>query len=263
MEQVRRRAPWMRSLLLLLLILNGVEDNEANDDVKKKFSDPCSSTEECDFDGSICDPITNKCDCRPELTVTNHLDKCGVAASVNQSCFFNEQCERGTPMTECKDGVCTCRFERQAVMRAGGLMECIPIPNIVISQRYIDPAMIGILVAMFLMFITICIVLRLFSNARWRENRTIFNTPNPRLMNASLLRDTKLGHHERRGSKGSRGPSRPDSVASLPPHSPLSTESRRGSKGSSVSGASEKPKSPSHSTPMLESVAVDVQGTRP
>lgn len=30
MEQVRQRAPWMRSLLLLLLILNGFEDTEAN-----------------------------------------------------------------------------------------------------------------------------------------------------------------------------------------------------------------------------------------
>lgn len=56
--------------------------------------------------------------------------------------------------------------------------------------------------------------------ARWRDNRTIFNTPNPRLMNASLLKQEKH-KEERRGSRGSvRGPSRQPSMASLRPHSP-------------------------------------------
>lgn len=58
--------------------------------------------------------------------------------------------------------------------------------------------------------------------ARWHENRTIFNTPNPRLMNVSLLRDNKLLHgQDRRGSRMSvRAPSRQPSMASLRPHSP-------------------------------------------
>lgn len=94
---------------------------------------------------------------------------------------------------ECKDGVCVCKFQRQAVMKTDGSIECIrksssdlhvflvkfaffktllddqtcnilAVPNTDYSpQRYIDPAMIGILVVMFLMFITICIVLRMFS----------------------------------------------------------------------------------------------------
>lgn len=56
--------------------------------------------------------------------------------------------------------------------------------------------------------------------ARFRENRTIFNTPNPRLMNASLLKaDNK--HHERRDSKSSiKGPSRQASLMSLKAHPP-------------------------------------------
>lgn len=60
-----------------------------------------------------------------------------------------------------------------------------------------------------------------FSRARWRENRTIFNTPNPRLMNASLLQHNQSFHEGRRGSRASvRGPSRAPSVMSLAPHSP-------------------------------------------
>lgn len=60
----------------------------------------------------------------------------------------------------------------------------------------------------------------LIYRARWRENRTIFNTPNPRLMTVSLLREKK---NERRGSReGScKGlPSREPSMTSLRQHSP-------------------------------------------
>nr|CAD7393088.1 unnamed protein product [Timema cristinae] len=63
--------------------------------------------------------------------------------------------------------------------------------------------------------------------ARWSENRSIFNTPNPRLMNVSLLRDSKLlhGNEQRRGSRSSvRGPSRQPSMASLRPHSPTGSQ---------------------------------------
>lgn len=68
--------------------------------------------------------------------------------------------------------------------------------------------------------------------ARWRETRTIFNTPNPRLMNVSLLRDNKLLHGgERRGSRISvRVPSRQPSMSSLRPHSPNASIGKQGMK---------------------------------
>ncbi|KAK3849729.1 hypothetical protein Pcinc_043532, partial [Petrolisthes cinctipes] len=55
--------------------------------------------------------------------------------------------------------------------------------------------------------------------ARFRENLSIFNTPNPRLMNASLFKDSKLlspARGDRRGSRASvRAPSRAPSVTSV------------------------------------------------
>lgn len=77
------------------------------------------------------------------LPITNHIDKCGkrklisnsldtnvqinkiLGAKVNESCFFNEQCESLTPKTECRDGVCQCRFDQQAVIKSDGTSECI------------------------------------------------------------------------------------------------------------------------------------------
>ncbi|EEB10578.1 conserved hypothetical protein [Pediculus humanus corporis] len=175
-----------------------------------KFGDKCDETSECDFEGSICDAILKLCQCVPELPVTNHLDKCGKAASVNDTCTFNEQCEQTVFQTECRDGRCLCRFDKIPVANSEGIVECQSLPKEPKENPHrVDPAMIGILAGMALMFIIICVVLRLFSKARWRENRTIFNTPNPRLMNASLLQHNKSLHDGRRGSRASaRGPSR-------------------------------------------------------
>ncbi|ALC47146.1 CG14509 [Drosophila busckii] len=189
---------------------------------QKKFGDKCENTLECGFPGSICDPKKKSCQCTEDLHVTNHFDKCGKAAAVNESCWFNEQCEAVYFQTECRDGRCICRFEMSPIWGKDGSVECKGRQDKRGPETYIDPAMIGVLVGMALMFIIICVVLRLFSQARWRENRTIFNTPNPRLMNVSLLRDSKLLHgQERRGSRMSvRAPSRQPSMASLRPHSP-------------------------------------------
>ncbi|XP_022209429.2 uncharacterized protein LOC111065516 isoform X2 [Drosophila obscura] len=189
---------------------------------QKKFGDKCDNTLECGFPGSICDPKKKSCQCTEDLAVTNHFDKCGKEAAINESCFFNEQCEQKYFQTECRDGRCACRFEMSPVWGKDGTVECAGRQDKRGTETYIDPAMIGVLVGMALMFVIICVVLRLFSQARWHENRTIFNTPNPRLMNVSLLRDSKLLHgQERRGSRMSvRAPSRQPSMASLRPHSP-------------------------------------------
>ncbi|CAB0009586.1 unnamed protein product, partial [Nesidiocoris tenuis] len=163
---------------------------------------------------------------------------------INGTCFFNEQCENRVLQTECRDGRCSCRFEMSPIfIPKHNKVECIAHYEPPEPETYVDPAMIMVLVGMALMFIIICVVLRLFAKARWRENRSIFNTPNPRLMNVSLLRETKPPG-ERRGSKGSnnRVPSRQPSMTSLRPQSPAaqSQGSRISSRGSRSSSGSVK-----------------------
>lgn len=43
----------------------------------KKFGDKCESTDDCSFQGSICDSKKKSCQCIEELKATNHIDKCG------------------------------------------------------------------------------------------------------------------------------------------------------------------------------------------
>lgn len=91
----------------------------------KKFSDPCESTEECGFADSVCDTSKKICLCVPEAPITNHIDKCGKAAAINESCFFNEQCEATMVKTECKDNRCVCRFELTPNFKSDGTVDCI------------------------------------------------------------------------------------------------------------------------------------------
>ncbi|KAJ2952180.1 hypothetical protein O0L34_g4460 [Tuta absoluta] len=213
----------------------------------KKYGDHCSTLIDCSFEFSICDDVQKICRCQEDY-VTNHVDKCGPPAGINESCIFNEQCEDVVFQTECKNERCACRFEMIAELAADGSgYVCKPDKQVEPSLKTLDPAMIGILVVMALMFIIICVVLRLFSSARWKENRTIFNTPNPRLMNVSLLKDSTLHTQDRRGSRISmRPPSRHASQQELRPHSPTAARhhqshqlhrktsgSRRGSRASS------------------------------
>ena len=48
-----------------------------------------------------------------------------TAAAVNESCFFNEQCEMENYQTECKEGHCVCRFELTPVTKKDGKIECV------------------------------------------------------------------------------------------------------------------------------------------
>lgn len=105
-------------------------------------------------------------------------------ATVNESCFFNEQCEAFYFQTHCLDGHCICRFDLIPTRSDDGTFECkrkwwcqywFHYYNLFFNsfsekgerpkgpETYIDPAMIGVLVGMALMFVIICVVLRLFS----------------------------------------------------------------------------------------------------
>ncbi|VEN53777.1 unnamed protein product [Callosobruchus maculatus] len=71
--------------------------------------------------------------------------ECGFGGSICDSLSRTCICNASVPVTNHLD-------------KCGTLIQTSYTP-----ERYIDPTMIGILVAMFLMFITICVVLRLFS----------------------------------------------------------------------------------------------------
>jgi len=59
------------------------------------------------------------------FTFHNLILKIILAANVNESCFFHEQCEARVIQTECRDGRCICLFEKIPVMHADGVIICV------------------------------------------------------------------------------------------------------------------------------------------
>ncbi|CAL8109542.1 unnamed protein product [Orchesella dallaii] len=108
---------------------------------------------------------------------------------------------------ECRLGICKCQLGYLPRVDNGDLCGEASAHHVEVPTT--DPTMIGVVVGLALMSVTLCVVLRLFAKARFRENRTIFNTPNPRLMNVSLLKGSKTllrgnsagGQRSRRGSQ--------------------------------------------------------------
>ncbi|GFG29654.1 hypothetical protein Cfor_10098, partial [Coptotermes formosanus] len=91
----------------------------------KKIGDKCNVTSDCGFDGAICaGDKKSTCQCLPELPASNHIDKCGKLAAINDSCFFNEQCEMTNLQTECREGHCVCRFEMTPFTKNDGSIAC-------------------------------------------------------------------------------------------------------------------------------------------
>ncbi|KAK8392363.1 hypothetical protein O3P69_014609 [Scylla paramamosain] len=184
--------------------------------------------------------------------VENHY--CGKATKLGEKCKYTSECEEGDDYSICnQQQICACGpgFSVDDLPQVG--LTCIESSK-GDGAGAPDPAMIGVLAGLALMFVIICVVLRLFSKARFRENRSIFNTPNPRLMNASLFKDSKLlspARGDRRGSRASvRVPSRAASITSVNAASRSPNGSlAKGRRGSALSTASATGSTHGHTAP--------------
>lgn len=92
----------------------------------KLYGDYCEETKECGFPDSECGKKRQRCECQEHLQVTNHINKCGKSAAINEKCFFNEQCEAVDFRTECRNEICICRIDiyQSAVMSKDGNYDC-------------------------------------------------------------------------------------------------------------------------------------------
>ncbi|KAF2365620.1 EB domain [Trinorchestia longiramus] len=204
----------------------------------------CTDNQQCsEVQDAICGD-DGTCICpTPSPVYIADISGCLKGAALNTSCEYDEQClymEELYGRCGAKK-ICTCVQGYEVKMHPNVGINCVEHSS---SVNPVDPTMIGVLVGLALMFVIICVVLRLFSKARFRENRSIFNTPNPRLMNASMFKDSKLlspSRGDRRGSRASvRAPSRTASLASVNATSPVNKSpngslTAKGRRGSGVS----------------------------
>uniref|UniRef100_T1ISR4 EB domain-containing protein n=1 Tax=Strigamia maritima TaxID=126957 RepID=T1ISR4_STRMM len=141
---------------------------------------------------------------------------------LDQPCTKNEQCLYYDKGSVCKKetSLCQCSSNHKPLNHTNGTLFC----TVIISETKahppaeeakVDVTMMAVLISLAVMFIIMCIVLRMFSKAQFRDQRTIFNSP--RLMKKSLskARAERRASHVSLGSRaGSRAGSRHASIQS-------------------------------------------------
>lgn len=162
----------------------------------------CSSSEECAATvNATCDSVLSVCVCPPQYPVAGE-GGCLTASAVGAQCRESVQCRPEVSNAVCTSLVCACLPRHYRHTYADGLTTCLPSGKLIEEKTNapIDPVMIAILASLVLIFVIICAVLRLFSKARFRQDRTILNSANARLMNTSLFRGPAV-HKPRSGDR--------------------------------------------------------------
>lgn len=207
------------------LLLSETEAPKVDDyfDSYSKLGDTCLRDSDCvSIQNGVCDIIARKCVCHDNYPVEERGSVCYEASSLNHSCVIDVQCEYYTPNSHCtRFDVCQCEHGFSMHFKNNGTPTCDEDKPRSEPEVIVDFTLLGVLAGMAVMFIVMCIVLRMFSKARFQEQRTIFNSP--RLLKISLARKSRESSDpERRGSRASV-PSRQPSVYSglnLPGRSP-------------------------------------------
>ncbi|XP_076343054.1 uncharacterized protein LOC143243152 [Tachypleus tridentatus] len=147
----------------------------------------------------------------------------------------------------CKNGACACR-DNFTLFQNVNVSSCISDDRLdtrgisdeewSTSEGIETRTMIPIIVVLGIMFIGMCVALQLFSRARFRNQRTIFNSPHPRLMHI------KLGKKRKSNSKRSSHLSLHVPVSRRPSASNYSQRSHPSPRSVTPSGSQEVLRSP-------------------
>ncbi|XP_076035074.1 uncharacterized protein LOC143021457 isoform X2 [Oratosquilla oratoria] len=129
----------------------------AEDRLKCETDDHCSP-----FTNSVCNVTTKVCECPSTLTVYIPTNKfCGAPALLNTTCEYTQQCTENDKHALCENRQCVCSKDFEFRYFQSNYLKCATQGSP--TGPKMEPAMIGVLAGMALMFVIICVVLRLFS----------------------------------------------------------------------------------------------------
>ncbi|XP_023322036.1 uncharacterized protein LOC111696616 [Eurytemora carolleeae] len=161
----------------------------------------CTGPLQCTTDctSGTCQEECTGCTCEDGLYRVE--GECVKKVYLNQHCISDASCRAGQENSECNGllSLCQCRpgFKISSDYRGKPTLCSAQTQSEYESIGQLDMAMVCILGGLCTMSIIICIVLQMFARARFADTRSIFNTPNPRLMNASFARNPrKKSEHE-------------------------------------------------------------------
>ncbi|OQR69781.1 hypothetical protein BIW11_01784 [Tropilaelaps mercedesae] len=155
--------------------------NATADATRQRLGTPCNVTANCPIANSVC--VNQSCVCKEGFTTHTN-------ATARPSCVSHQPVV-ATPTSGGGGG--------------GGGGGGKKHQNYQPSQ---GENMIPMIVCLAIMFVGMCVALQLFSRARFRNQRSVFNSPNPRLLHLMKAdrHDSKKRRHSHAGT-GSRRPS--------------------------------------------------------
>lgn len=161
--------------------------------------DHCTSDKDCgNADVLRCDHEKRDCVCKEDFHVRSPEPggTCLPAKQMGEACKYTVQCELLDKHAICSEEECVCDSGFYALHETNGSL-CKRGDTTEAPSHPLDQNMIIVICVLAVMFIGICVALHLFSRARFRNRRTIFNSPHPRLMHIKLGKKKKKKLSER------------------------------------------------------------------
>ncbi|XP_064463754.1 uncharacterized protein LOC135386132 [Ornithodoros turicata] len=223
----------------------GVENRPRAPSVGFYIGDPCNLTCSQVLHNVFCNTTSRKCECRAEHPVNIENRQCVKASPLGVACGHDEACTYIVEQAVCRHGKCRCKdgHEPQDGTR------CVPARGVAILDNAELTTMISVIASLVIFTALFCLVLRLFSKARFGSTRDRMGDAGAptSVLDAAGLEEGALNHHRsslkgppsRRTSRASvdySGGQRRSSYAMLAP--PSNPGSRRASSSSVRSQAS-------------------------
>ncbi|KAL3185985.1 hypothetical protein MRX96_028473 [Rhipicephalus microplus] len=151
------------------------------------IGDPCNQTCSSVLYHVFCNVTSRRCECRPEYPVNIENRQCVKASTLGGHCDYDEACAFSVAHSSCQSNECRCLDGHEPDAHA---TKCTPARGVAILENAELTTMVSVIVALMVFTALFCLVLRLFSKARFgssgRDRMGDAASPPPRTRRAQL-----------------------------------------------------------------------------
>nr|XP_037279988.1 uncharacterized protein LOC119172953 [Rhipicephalus microplus] len=128
------------------------------------IGDPCNQTCSSVLYHVFCNVTSRRCECRPEYPVNIENRQCVKASSLGGHCDYDEACAFSVAHSSCQSNECRCLDGHEPDAHA---TKCTPARGVAILENAELTTTVSVIVALMVFTALFCLVLRLFSKARF------------------------------------------------------------------------------------------------
>lgn len=142
----------------------GIENRHRTASVGFYIGDPCNQTCSRVLYHVFCNVTSRRCECREEYPVNINNRQCVKASPLGGPCDHDEACAFSVAHSSCQKSECRCLDGHEPDVHAS---KCVPTRGVAILENAELTTMVSVIVALMLFTALFCLVLRLFSKARF------------------------------------------------------------------------------------------------